>query len=52
MCKPSNCIVGVKAMLEFMGIPAGPCRLPQRNLSKEDMRIFEEEFKSTENIVE
>jgi N-acetylneuraminate lyase len=52
MCKPSNCIVGVKAMLEVMGIPAGPCRLPQRNLSKEEIKRFEAEFKSIENIIE
>lgn len=52
MSKPSNCIIGIKAMLEFMGIPVGPGRLPQKNLSKEEMKSLEEEFKTIENLLE
>ena len=44
MCKYVNCIVGVKAMLDIMGIPCGPCRLPLRNLNNEEMKSLENEF--------
>lgn len=44
MCKYVNCIVGVKAMLELMGIHCGPCRLPLRNLNNEELKSLEAEF--------
>lgn len=52
MCKRINCIVGVKAMLTLMGVPAGPCRLPQRNLTKEEMKSLENEFKEALETIE
>ncbi|MBQ9548119.1 MAG: dihydrodipicolinate synthase family protein [Bacteroidales bacterium] len=39
-----NCIVGVKAALDFAGIEAGPCRLPVRKLSRIERRDFEREL--------
>ena len=44
MCKRVNSVVGVKAMLEICGIPVGPCRLPVRSLSSEEMKSLEHEL--------
>lgn len=44
MCKRVNSVVGIKAMLEIFGIPVGPCRLPVRSLSSEEMKSLEHEL--------
>jgi N-acetylneuraminate lyase len=44
MCKRVNSVVGIKAMLEIFGIPVGPCRLPVRSLSAEEMKSLENEL--------
>ena len=45
MCKRVNSVVGIKAMLEICGIPVGPCRLPVRKLSSEEIRGLEDELR-------
>jgi N-acetylneuraminate lyase len=45
MCDCSNAISGIKSMLNIFGIDCGPCRLPLRNLSKEEMKALEEGMK-------
>ena len=45
MNKRVNVIVGSKAMLEVMGIKAGPCRLPIQNITKAQSLELEAEMK-------
>ena len=45
MNKRVNVIVGAKAMLEVMGINAGPCRLPVQNMTKAQKQELETEMK-------
>lgn len=51
MLKYVNSIVGVKAMLEIMGIHCGPCRLPLRNLTREEKSSLEKEFSAFSTIL-
>jgi len=37
ICKTGNIISAVKVLLDFCGIPCGPCRLPLGNLSEEQV---------------
>ena len=46
MIKHENAIVGIKAMLNIIGIDCGPCRLPLRNLTLEEMQNLEMEMKN------
>lgn len=41
-----NAIVGIKAILNIMGVDCGPCRLPLQNLSVSEMKSLEEELKT------
>lgn len=43
MCR-HNAIVGIKALLEVVGINAGPCRLPLRNIGEAGKRQLAEDF--------
>ncbi len=45
MCNNVNAIAGIKAMLNVYGIDCGPCRLPLRNLSMEEMKRLENDMK-------
>ena len=40
-----NSIVSIKAILNIVGIDCGPCRLPLRNLSSEEMKLLEDRLK-------
>lgn len=46
MIKYVNAVVGVKAILNIMGIDCGPCRLPLQNLTKEEIKLLEADLKS------
>ncbi len=46
LLKYVNSIVGIKAMLNILGIDCGPCRLPLRNLTKAEMKNLEDELKN------
>ena len=46
MIKHENAVVGIKAMLNIIGIDCGPCRLPLRNLTLEEMQNLEVEMKN------
>lgn len=46
MCNTVNAIAGMKAMLNIYGIDCGPCRLPLRNLSPEEMKALEHAMKA------
>ncbi len=45
MCDSSSVISGIKAMLNIYGVDCGPCRLPLRNLTSEEMRVLENKMK-------
>ena len=51
MCKRVNSVVGAKAMLEIMGVPVGPCRLPVRNLTSAEMKELESELEAFRDIL-
>ena len=40
-CDAYNSVVGIKAMLEILGVPAGSCRLPQPRFPKENYALME-----------
>lgn len=46
MLKYENSVVGIKAILNIMGIDCGPCRLPLRNLSLREMKMLEDHLKA------
>ncbi|MBQ4286485.1 MAG: dihydrodipicolinate synthase family protein [Bacteroidales bacterium] len=41
MCGTPSVISGIKAMLKIYGVDCGPCRLPLRNLTAEEMKGLE-----------
>lgn len=45
MCDTPSVIAGIKAMMNIYGIDCGPCRLPLRNLTKEEMKALEDAMK-------
>jgi N-acetylneuraminate lyase len=48
MQKYGNSVVSIKAILNILGVDCGPCRLPLRNLSKEELMNLENDL----NVVE
>lgn len=45
MCGTPSVISGIKAMLKIYGVDCGPCRLPLRNLTKDEMNTLEKQMK-------
>lgn len=45
MLKYENSVVSTKTMLNLAGLNLGPCRLPLRNLSEQEVRSLEEDLK-------
>lgn len=50
MCSAPSVIAGIKGMLNIYGIDCGPCRLPLRNLTSDEMKVLENELKTFEWI--
>lgn len=46
-----NSIVSIKAILNIVGIDCGPCRLPLRNLSSEEMKSLENRLKEFDLVL-
>lgn len=46
MVKYVNAVVGIKAILNIMGVDCGPCRLPLQNLNRSEMKSLENELKT------
>jgi N-acetylneuraminate lyase len=44
MCNTPSVIAGIKAMLKIYGVDCGPCRLPLRNLTVEEMKDLEKKM--------
>ena len=44
MCDTPSVIAGIKAMLKIYGVDCGPCRLPLRNLTVDEMKDLEKKM--------